>query len=180
MAALSVFAMFFVVLLFFHEPRRPATLRRLDCHGGAEFLVGGQLSAGLPVLGIALLLRIVMFWYPVAVPWWIWAGLLLLVLAGTSRFMWFLVLFTGYWVVFWQQYISLPGYIQDYINPNANIEMHSRDRRLDRHHAYPSGELSDPEAFRHFKPSSLGTSDLRFIAHSDAQADGLGRGAVVV
>ena len=34
------------------------------------------------------------------------------VLAGISRFMWFLVLFTGYWVVFWQQYISLPGYIQ--------------------------------------------------------------------
>ena len=75
------------------------------------------------MLGIALLLRIVMFWYPVTVPWWIWAGLLLLVLAGISRFMWFLVLFTGYWVVFWQQYISLPGYIHSYINPNADVEI---------------------------------------------------------
>jgi proton-dependent oligopeptide transporter, POT family len=57
------------------------------------------------------------------VPWWIWVGLLLLILAGISRFMWFLVLFTGYWVVFWQQYISLPGYIHKYINPNADVEI---------------------------------------------------------
>jgi len=33
------------------------------------------------------------------------------------------VIFTGYWVVFWQQYISLPGYIHRYINPNADVEM---------------------------------------------------------
>jgi len=39
-----------------------------------------------------------------------------------SRFMWFLILFTGYWVVFWQQYISLPGYIHAYINPTADVE----------------------------------------------------------
>ena len=58
----------------------------------------------------------------VTVPWWIWAGLLVLVLAGISRFMWFLVLFTGYWIVFWQQYISLPGYIHGYISPHANVE----------------------------------------------------------
>jgi predicted MFS family arabinose efflux permease len=57
------------------------------------------------------------------VPWWIWAGFALLVLAGISRFMWFLVIFTGYWVVFWQQYISLPGYIHGYINPNADVEL---------------------------------------------------------
>src|SRR5206468_6432611 len=49
-------------------------------------------------------------------------GLLLLVLAGISRFMWFLVIFTGYWIVFWQQYISLPGYIHAYINPHADVE----------------------------------------------------------
>ena len=55
-------------------------------------------------------------------PWWIWAGLLVLVLAGISRFMWFLVLFTGYWIVFWQQYISLPVYIHGYITPHANVE----------------------------------------------------------
>jgi MFS family permease len=56
------------------------------------------------------------------VPWWIWCALLILVLAGISRFMWFLVLFTGYWVVFWQQYISLPGYIHGYISSSASVE----------------------------------------------------------
>jgi predicted MFS family arabinose efflux permease len=45
------------------------------------------------------------------------------VLAGISRFMWFLVIFTGYWVVFWQQYISLPGYIHGYIDSSADVEM---------------------------------------------------------
>ncbi|MGC1373482.1 MAG: MFS transporter, partial [Candidatus Sulfotelmatobacter sp.] len=43
-------------------------------------------------------------------------------LAGISRFMWFLIIFTGYWVVFWQQYISLPSYIHSYIDPHANVE----------------------------------------------------------
>jgi predicted MFS family arabinose efflux permease len=57
------------------------------------------------------------------VPWWIWAGLLALALAGISRFMWFLVLFTGYWIVFWQQYISLPGYIHGYVNSGADVEI---------------------------------------------------------
>jgi predicted MFS family arabinose efflux permease len=43
-------------------------------------------------------------------------------LAGISRFMWFLVIFTGYWIVFWQQYISLPGFIHGYVNPHADVE----------------------------------------------------------
>ena len=124
-AALSVFAMFFVVLLFFKEPRKPgdtpppsiAEVSRNFC------VVVGNYRLVLPVLLTALLLRIALWIYPnVNVPWWIWVVLLLLVLAGISRFMWFLVLFTGYWVVFWQQYISLPGYIHAYINPNANVE----------------------------------------------------------
>jgi len=73
---------------------------------------------------VAFLLRVGLFIYPqYAVPWWIWSALLILVLAGISRFMWFLVLFTGYWVVFWQQYISLPGYIHGYINSNADVEI---------------------------------------------------------
>jgi proton-dependent oligopeptide transporter, POT family len=36
--------------------------------------------------------------------------------------MWFLLIFTGYWVVFWQQYISLPGYIHGYISASADVE----------------------------------------------------------
>jgi len=126
LAALSVFAMFFVVLLFFREPRKPgdapppsiAEVARNFC------TVLGNARLVLPVLLAALVLRIALWVRPTfSVPWWIWGGLLLLVLAGISRFMWFLVLFSGYWVVFWQQYISLPGYIHRYINPNADVEI---------------------------------------------------------
>ena len=124
--ALGVFAMFFVVLLLFREPHKPgdapppslAQVARNFC------VVVGNYRLVLPVLAIALLLRIGLWLYPsVTVPWWVWAALLVLVLAGIGRFMWFLVLFTGYWVVFWQQYISLPGYIHGYINPHADVEM---------------------------------------------------------
>ena len=126
LAAISVFAMFFVVLLFFREPRKPgdepppsiATVARNFC------VVVGNYRLVLPVLVVALLLRLGSWIHPgFGVPWWIWLGLLLLVLAGISRFMWFLVLFTGYWIVFWQQYISLPGYIHGYINPHADVEI---------------------------------------------------------
>jgi hypothetical protein len=125
-AALSVFAMFFLVLFFFREPRRAgdapppsiATVARNFC------VVVGNYRLVLPVLVIALLLRVGLFVYPqFSVPWWIWIGMLALVLAGISRFMWFLVLFTGYWIVFWQQYISLPGYIHGYINSTADVEI---------------------------------------------------------
>jgi proton-dependent oligopeptide transporter, POT family len=124
-AALSVFAMFFVVLFFFREPRKAsdapppsiATVARNFCE------VVGNYRLVLPVLLVALLLRIAMWLYPFNVPWWVWCGLLVLVLAGISRFMWFLVIFTGYWIVFWQQYISLPGYIHAYVNPHADVEI---------------------------------------------------------
>jgi proton-dependent oligopeptide transporter, POT family len=109
-AALSVLAMFFFVLIFFREPRKPgdapppsiATVARNFC------TVLGNYRLVLPVLMAALVLRVGLLFYPaVSVPWW---------------FMWFLIIFTGYWVVFWQQYISLPGYIHGYINPHANVE----------------------------------------------------------
>jgi predicted MFS family arabinose efflux permease len=41
---------------------------------------------------------------------------------GNPKFILFLLLFTGYWVVFWQQYISLPGYVQRYISARADVE----------------------------------------------------------
>ena len=124
-AALSVFAMFFVVLVFFREPRQAGDTPPPSISQVARnfCVVLGNYRLVLPVLFVALLLRIVMWFYPLNVPWWVWVGLLVLVLAGISRFMWFLVLFSGYWVVFWQQYISLPGYIQAYINPNAKVEL---------------------------------------------------------
>src|SRR5438552_18401313 len=69
-AALSVFLMFFAVLICFHEPKK----------------VG---NAPLPSISETL-------------------KNFLLVL-GNPKFMLFLLFFTGYWIVFWQQYISLPG-----------------------------------------------------------------------
>jgi predicted MFS family arabinose efflux permease len=123
--ALSVFAMFFVVLLFFREPRQAndapppsiAQVARNFC------VVVGNYKLVLPTVAVALALRIALWvksdW---SVPWWIWVALLIVTLAGISRFMWFLVIFSGYWVVFWQQYISLPGYIHGYINENADVE----------------------------------------------------------
>jgi len=123
--ALGVFAMFFVVVLFFKEPRRSAGERQPSVAEVAHnfCVVLGRYRLVLPVLGIALVLGVVgAVNSRFAVPWWIWAGLAALVLAGLSRFMWFLVLFTGYWVVFLQQYISLPGYLHQYVNSSASVE----------------------------------------------------------
>jgi len=119
-AAVSVFAMFFVVLIFFREPRKVddqpppsvVTVVRNFC------VVVGHAWLVIPVLVFALLLRIAMFFFPFTAPWWIWIALLIPVLAGISRFMWFLVIFTGYWIVFWQQYIILPVFIVRYIKPS--------------------------------------------------------------
>ena len=124
-AALSVFLMFFVVLVFFREPRKDGdapppslgTVVRNFC------VVVGKAWLVLPAIGIAGLLKAGTFLWPLTLPWWIWIALLIIVLAGISRFMWFLVLFTGYWVVFWQQYISLPGYVHGYINAKADVEL---------------------------------------------------------
>jgi proton-dependent oligopeptide transporter, POT family len=82
-SALSVFAMFFFVLLFFREPKR------------AENEPAPSVSRTVKNF---------------------------LVVLGNPRFMLFLLIFTGYWVVFWQQYISLPGYVHAYIDPNASVE----------------------------------------------------------
>jgi predicted MFS family arabinose efflux permease len=83
-AALSVFAMFFLVLMFFREPRRVE-------------------DAPPPSLGQTLRNFTTVLWPP--------------------QFLIFLLIFTGYWIVFWQQYISLPGYLHGYIDPNADVEL---------------------------------------------------------
>ena len=124
-AALSVLLMFFFVAVFFREPRKasdappPSILQVV----GNFCVVVGNYRLVLPVVFLGLALLLCSFLFSFAVPWYVWIGLILMVLAGISRFVWFLVLFTGYWIVFWQQYISLPGYIQRYINPGADVEM---------------------------------------------------------
>jgi dipeptide/tripeptide permease len=124
--ALGVFAMFFVVLLFFREPHKAgdapppsiATVAKNFC------VVLGNYRLVLPVLLLALVLRIALWVEPAwSVPWWTWLLFLVAAVAGISRFMWFLVIFTGYWIVFWQQYISLPGFIHGYIDARADVEM---------------------------------------------------------
>lgn len=83
-AALSVFAMFFAVLIFFREPKR---------------------SGDAPPPSVSETLRN------------------FLTVLTNPKFMIFLLIFTGYWIVFWQQYISLPGYIHGYISANADVEL---------------------------------------------------------
>jgi POT family proton-dependent oligopeptide transporter len=83
-AALSVFAMFFAVLLFFKEPRRS----------------GEEQTASLKD-----------------------ATRNFLTVLSNPRFMLFLLIFSGYWVVYWQEFIILPLYIHDYINPKTDTEL---------------------------------------------------------
>src|SRR5690242_543779 len=83
-AALSVFLMFFAVLIFFREPKRTGD--------APPPRVSQTLKNFLTVL-------------------------------GNPKFMLFLLIFTGYWIVFWQQYITLPGYIHGYISAGADVEL---------------------------------------------------------
>jgi len=46
-----------------------------------------------------------------------------LTVLSNPRFMLFLLIFTGYWIVFWQEFIALPLYVSTYINPNANTAL---------------------------------------------------------
>jgi POT family proton-dependent oligopeptide transporter len=83
-AALSVFLMFFVVLIGFREPRRSGDTQT-------------------PSLGDAAR----NFWTVLTNP----------------RFMVFLLIFSGYWIVFWQEFIGLPLFIHAYIDPQADVEL---------------------------------------------------------
>jgi len=46
----------------------------------------------------------------------------LLTVLGNFRFVLFLLIFSGYWIVFWQQYLILPIFIHDYVDASANTE----------------------------------------------------------
>ncbi|NNM98237.1 MAG: MFS transporter [Candidatus Eremiobacteraeota bacterium] len=83
-AALSVALMFFVVLIFFREPRARAD----------------ESSSSLAKTARDFL-----------------------TVFSNWRFVLFLVIFSGYWIVYWQQYLILPIYIHDYVDPNANTAM---------------------------------------------------------
>ena len=83
-AALSVFFMFFAVLLFFQEPRS----------AGETKVVSLSQAAGN-------------FWTVITNP----------------RFMLFLIIFSGYWIVYWQEFVTLPLYVHNYISAKADTEL---------------------------------------------------------
>ncbi len=39
------------------------------------------------------------------------------------KFMIFLLIFTGYWIVFWQQWIVMPVYLHEYVNKDIDVEL---------------------------------------------------------
>jgi POT family proton-dependent oligopeptide transporter len=45
------------------------------------------------------------------------------IVVGNLRFMAFLVIFSGFWIMFWQEFIALPLFIRDYVNPNADVDL---------------------------------------------------------
>jgi proton-dependent oligopeptide transporter, POT family len=83
-AALSVFLMFFAVLLLFKEPRQPNEVQTA--------------SAGAAWRNFVTVL-------------------------GNPQFMIFLLIFSGYWIVYWQEFIILPIYMHDYVNSTTDTEL---------------------------------------------------------
>src|SRR5262245_51439328 len=41
---------------------------------------------------------------------------------GNPKFMIFLLIFTGYWIVFWQQWIVMPVYLHEYVGKDIDVE----------------------------------------------------------
>ncbi len=81
MAALSVFLMFFLVLVLFKEPQR-----------------SGETSTASIAETLRNFVKVL----------------------GNPKFMACLLIFSGYWIVYWQEFIILPLYVHDYINPATN------------------------------------------------------------
>jgi dipeptide/tripeptide permease len=83
-AALSVFLMFFAVLLLFKEPRRPDEVQTA--------------SLGQAARNFATVL-------------------------SNPRFMLFLLIFSGYWIVYWQEFIILPLYVHEFVSSSFDTEL---------------------------------------------------------
>jgi proton-dependent oligopeptide transporter, POT family len=83
-AALSVFLMFFAVLLLFKEPR--------------QFNEAQTASTDEAWRNFVMVL-------------------------GNPQFMIFLLIFSGYWIVYWQEFIILPIYMHDYVNSSTDTEL---------------------------------------------------------
>ena len=82
-ASLSVFLMFFGVLLFYREPRKSGDSRTE--------------SLGVTIRNFGQVVK-------------------------NPKFMIFLLIFSGYWIVYWQEFITLPIYVHDYVDGKADTE----------------------------------------------------------
>jgi dipeptide/tripeptide permease len=83
-SALSVFLMFWVILLFYREPAR---------------------SGEQKVTSIVTAIKN------------------MFVVLGNLRFVTFLLIFSGFFVMFWQQYISVPLFIRKFVDPGASTDL---------------------------------------------------------
>jgi dipeptide/tripeptide permease len=83
-AAISVFLMFFAVLLLFKEPKKADEVQATSLGAAARN-----------------------FWTVLSNP----------------RFMLFLFIFSGYWIVFWQEFITLPLFVHNYVDPSMDTEL---------------------------------------------------------
>jgi MFS family permease len=45
------------------------------------------------------------------------------VVLGNFRFVLFLLIFSSFYVVFWQEFVSAPLFLRGYVNPNANADL---------------------------------------------------------
>ena len=124
-SALFVFLMFFATLAFYKEPRRSeeravpsvvAAIRNM-------LVVLGKYKLFLTIGGVAIFAKVLSLLRHFSLPLWFWLIILVLTLATLSRFMWFLVIFSGFWIVFWQEFIALPLFLRGYVNPNANVDL---------------------------------------------------------
>jgi proton-dependent oligopeptide transporter, POT family len=44
------------------------------------------------------------------------------VVLGNWRFVSFLLIYSGYWVMFWQEYVSVPLFVRGFVNPHAPVD----------------------------------------------------------
>ena len=47
----------------------------------------------------------------------------MLVVMANFRFVLFLLIFSSFYIVFWQEFISAPLFLRGYVNPNANVDL---------------------------------------------------------
>lgn len=47
----------------------------------------------------------------------------MLVVLANFRFVLFLVIFSSFWIVFWQEFVSAPLFLRGYVDPNANADL---------------------------------------------------------